>query len=167
MTKYDKTTYGDSVFLADGANVVGDVTVADDCGIWYNAVIRADEAQIRIGARTNIQDNSVIHGSPGFPVSIGEGVTVGHGAIVHGCSVGDNTLIGMGAIVLNGTRIGRDCIIGAGALVTQGKDIPDGSLVLGSPGKVVRELTQEEIKGNIKNCDIYLELKNNEIKRRS
>ena len=164
---YEKTNIHETAFVADGARIVGDVSVGSECGIWYNAVLRGDETSIVIGDRSNVQDNATVHGSPGFPVSVGDGVTIGHGAIVHGCSIGDNSLIGMGAIVLNGAKIGKDCIIGAGALVTQGKEIPDGSLVVGSPGRIKRSLTPEEIQGNTKNCDVYLELMHMELARRS
>ena len=120
------TAKNGQVFQAAGSVITGDVTIGRDCGVWYNAVIRGDEVDIHIGDRTNIQDNAVVHGDPGNPVWIGSGVTIGHGAIVHGCSIGDNSLIGMGAILLNGARIGRDCIIGAGALVN------------GNPGRIRR-----------------------------
>ena len=128
-----------SVYLARGSVVTGDVTIGEGCGIWYNAVIRGDEDSVVIGPGSNIQDNAVIHVDRGYPVRIGEGVTVGHGAILHGCTVGDNSLIGMGAIVLNGAVIGRDCIIGAGALVTGGTRIPDGLVAFGNPAVVSPE----------------------------
>ena len=147
-----------SVFVADGAHVLGDVSAGENASIWYGAVIRGDENSITIGKETNIQDNAVLHASPGFPEVIGDGVTIGHGAIVHGSTVGDNSLIGMGAVILNGAKIGADCVIGAGALITQGKEIPDGHLAMGSPAKVVRALTEEEIAHNRKNCEVYLEL---------
>ena len=120
MSNIDK-----SVYVATGAIITGDVTIAEDCSIWYNAVIRGDEYPITIGSRSNIQDNAVVHVGAGHSCIIGQNVTVGHGAIVHGCTVGDDTLIGMGAIILNGARIGKNCIIGAGALVSEGKEIPD------------------------------------------
>ncbi len=145
-------------WVAPGARVVGDVTLEPDCSIWYNAVIRADEAPVTIGARTNVQDNAVVHVSAGHPVVLGEGVTVGHGAIVHGCTVGDNSLIGMGSIILDGARIGRDCIIGAGSLVTQDTVIPDGHMAFGSPAKVVRALRDDEVEANRANAASYVEL---------
>ncbi len=126
--------------VAPGARVIGDVTLGEDVGIWFNAVLRGDSDPIRIGAGTNVQDGCVFHTDPGFPLSLGENVTVGHKALLHGCTVGDGTLIGMGAVVLNGARIGKGCLIGANALITEGKEIPDRSMVLGQPGKVVREL---------------------------
>ena len=132
------------VLITEGARVVGDVTLAKGVSVWYNAVIRGDEGAITVGEDTNIQDCTVLHEA----VTVGRGCTVGHGAILHGCTIGDNVLIGMGAIVLNGAKIGSNCIVGAGALVTGKMDAPDGSMILGSPAKVVRPLTEEEIEGN-------------------
>lgn len=143
-------------FIADGVIVLGDVTVEEDCGIWYHATIRGDRAPVRIGKGSNIQDNCVIHEDASHPVTIGENVTVGHGAIVHGCTIEDNSLIGMGAILLNGSHIGKNCIIGAGTLVTQNTVIPDNSLVLGNPGRVKRQVTDEEIASNLKNALHYV-----------
>ena len=150
-------TIHETAWIAPGAHVSGDVTIGPGCGVWYNAVIRGDECPISIGARSNLQDCGVIHGSAGCTVVIGDDVSIGHGAIVHGCTVGDNTLIGMGAIVLNGAKIGSDCIVGAGALVTGKMDAPDGSMILGSPAKVVRPLKPEEIEGNRAAMEEYLE----------
>lgn len=147
-----------TVRVAPGAHVIGDATLGANCSVWYNAVIRADEAPITIGANTNVQDCAVVHVSTGHPTSIGEGVTIGHGAIVHGCTVGANTLIGMGAIVLDDAEIGRDCIIGAGALVTKGMRIPDGSLAFGNPARIIRSLTEEEIEANRANAAEYVRL---------
>ena len=129
-----------STWIAPGAQVIGNVILEPEVSIWFNAVLRGDNEAIRIGAGSNVQDGAILHTDPGFVLEIGAGVTVGHGAIVHGCRIGDNTLIGMGATVLNGAQIGRDCLIGANALITEGKRIPDGSMVLGQPGKVVRTL---------------------------
>lgn len=137
-------TTDENVVILPGAQVVGDVRFGKGCSVWYNAVIRADAAPVTVGADTNIQDCAVLHTDPGFPVILGSEVTVGHGAIVHGCTVGDRTMIGMGAILLTGAKVGRDCIVGAGALVTGKADIPDGSMVLGSPAKVTRPLTEAE-----------------------
>ena len=134
-----------SAFIAPSATVMGDVTVGADSSVFFGAVARSEFVPIVIGQRTNIQDNCVLHADPGLPMTIGDGVTVGHGAILHSCTVGDNSLIGMGAIVLNGAVIGENCIVGAGALVPQGMVIPDGSLALGSPAKVRRAVTDEEI----------------------
>jgi carbonic anhydrase/acetyltransferase-like protein (isoleucine patch superfamily) len=129
-----------AAWIAPTAVIIGDVTIGPDAGIWFGAVARGDIETIRIGARTNVQENAVLHTDKGFPLTIGDDVTVGHAAIVHGCTIGDNTLIGMGATVLNGARIGRNCLIGANTLITEGKEIPDNSLVMGAPGKVIREI---------------------------
>ena len=137
-----------TAWVAPGAYLRGDVTLGEQTNVWYNAVLRADQEKITIGAFSNVQDNCVLHADPGFPTSVGRDCTVGHAAILHGCTIGDNTLVGMGAIVLNGAVVGRDCIIAAGALVTQGAVIPDGSMVMGAPGKVRRPLTPEEIASN-------------------
>lgn len=143
--------------VARGAVLAGDVTLGDESSVWYNAVVRADHAAIVIGARSNIQDCCVLHVDEGHPLQIGDGVTVGHGAVLHGCTVGDNSLIGMGAVVLNGAKIGRDCIVAAAALVPQGLEAPDGSLVMGVPAKVKRALTPEEIEGNRRAAAEYCE----------
>ena len=137
-------TRGD-YFVAESATVVGAVLLHDNVSVWFGAVVRGDYDSVTIGANSNIQDCAVVHMDETFPVTIGEGVTVGHHAVVHGCTVGNNSLIGIHAVVMNGARIGRNCLIGSNALVTEGKEIPDGSLVLGSPGRVVRDLTREEI----------------------
>lgn len=142
-------------FVAKNATVMGDVTLGAETSVYFGAVLRAEEAAITIGRGTNIQDNCVLHVDEGAPMSIGEGCTIGHGAILHGCTIGDNTLIGMGAIVLNHAQIGQNCLIAAGALVTQGAVIPDGSLVIGSPAKVKRPLTEEEIAGNRDSAEHY------------
>lgn len=141
--------------VAPGADVVGDVTLGKQCSVWYNAVLRADNDAIVIGERSNIQDGCVLHVDTACPIRIGNGVTVGHGAILHGCSIGDNALIGMGAILLNGAKIGANCIIGAGALVTQNMEIPDGSLAIGAPAQVRRPVTMEEIEGNRRSAEEY------------
>lgn len=137
----------EDVVILPGARVNGDVTMGRGCSVWYNAVIRGDEAAITIGENTNVQDNATLHTSYDHPLVVGSGVTVGHNAVLHSCTVGDNVLIGMGAIVLDDAIIGNDCIVGAGALVTKGTVIPDGSMVLGSPARVKRPLTGEEIEG--------------------
>lgn len=147
----------ETAFIAPGAIVLGDVTIEEDCGIWYHATVRGDRAPIRIGRASNIQDNCVVHVDAEHPVTIGTNVTVGHGAILHGCTIEDNTLIGMGAILLNGCHIGRNCIIAAGALITQNTVIPDNSLVLGNPGKIKREVTTEEVTSILKNALHYVE----------
>ena len=138
---------GQGVYLATGAVVVGDVTLGDYSSVWYNAVLRGDINRIVVGHHTNIQDNAVLHLADDFPCQVGSYVTVGHSAIVHACIVGDETLIGMGAIILDGAVVGAQCLIGANALITQGTQIPDGSLVLGSPAKVMRLLTAKERAG--------------------
>ena len=145
------------VYIAEGAKIIGDVQIGEDSSVWYNAVIRGDANSIVIGENTNVQDNAVLHTSHSHALAIGDNVTIGHGAIVHGCTIGNNVLIGMGAIVLDGAVVEDDCIIGAGALVTQNKLIPSGSLALGNPAKVVRELKEEEIASILKNADEYSE----------
>lgn len=134
-----------SVWIAPGAQVIGDVRFAHGASVWFNAVVRADNEPTIIGRNTNIQDGAVLHNDPGFPLTIGDEVTVGHMAIVHGCTVGDGTLVGMGAKVMNGAVVGRGCLIGAGALIAEGKEIPDHSLVVGAPGKVIRTLDEATI----------------------
>ena len=134
-------------WIAPGAHVMGNVTVSSGVGIWFGATLRGDNELIFIGEGSNIQENSILHTDMGFPLTIGSNCTVGHNAILHGCSIGNNSLIGMGATVLNGAVIGENCLIGAGALVTEGKEIPDGTLVVGSPAKVVRALSPEDIEG--------------------
>ena len=130
-------------WIAPTAILVGDILVGPEVGIWFGVVARGDIETIAIGARSNVQENCVLHTDKGFPLTIGRNVTIGHGAIVHGCTIGDNSLIGMGATVLNGAVIGRNCLIGANALVTEGKVIPDNSLVMGAPAKVVRQIDAE------------------------
>ena len=152
MTYEPRKTDAD-VLITDGVTVVGDVRLGKGVNIWYGAVLRGDMGPITIGEDTNIQDSAILHEE----TVVGRGCTIGHGAIVHGCTVGDNTLIGMGAIVLNGAKIGSDCIVGAGALVTGKMDAPDGSMILGSPAKVVRPLKPEEIEGNRAAMEEYLE----------
>ena len=134
-----------SAWVAESAQVIGRVTLGEDVSIWFNAVLRGDSDALHIGAGSNIQDGSVLHADTGFPLQLGEYVTVGHKVMLHGCTVGENSLIGIGAIVLNGARIGKNCLVGAGALVTEGKEFPDGSLIIGSPAKAVRELTPEQM----------------------
>jgi carbonic anhydrase/acetyltransferase-like protein (isoleucine patch superfamily) len=146
------------VFLAGGAVVAGDVTLGENVGIWYNAVVRGDTNSIVIGSNTNVQDNATLHTDKDYKLHIGEGVTIGHNAVVHGCIVGDNTVIGMGSILLSGAVVGKDCIIGAGALVTGKMKVPDGSLVMGSPAKIVRPLMKHEIETNRENAIHYVDL---------
>lgn len=143
-----------SALIFPGAVVVGDVVLGRGVSVWYNAVVRGDEGAVFIGDHTNIQDGAVVHAD----TKVGRGCTIGHRAVVHGCTIGDNTLVGMGAILLDGANIGKDCVIGAGALVTGGTDIPDGTLALGSPAKVMRALTEEEIARNREYMLDYLKM---------
>jgi carbonic anhydrase/acetyltransferase-like protein (isoleucine patch superfamily) len=129
-------------YVAPGARIIGNVTLAEEVGIWFNAVLRGDNEPIVIGLGSNVQDGCVFHTDPGFPLTLGTDVTVGHNAILHGCTVGDGTLIGMGAVVLNGARIGKGCLIGANALITEGKEIPDNSMAVGQPAKVIRTIDE-------------------------
>ena len=135
------------VWVAPDANVVGNVRLGQGASVWFGCTLRGDNEVIHVGAGTNVQENTVMHTDMGYPLVIGAGCTIGHKAMLHGCTIGENSLIGMGATVLNGARIGRDCLIGAGALVTEGKEIPDGSLVMGAPGRVVRALDAAAIAG--------------------
>ena len=148
----------DTVVILPGAVVVGNVTFGPDCSVWFNAVLRGDGQPISLGAGVNIQDNAVPH-SDVYPTVLGDYVTVGHGAIVHGCTVGDNTVVGMGAILLNGARVGKNCMVAAGAVVTGKTDAPDGSMLLGNPARVVRTLTPEELAGLRQSAEHYVELK--------
>ena len=145
-------------YIAPGAYVLGNVTLKEDASVWFGAVIRGDTDSITLGKGTNIQDNCTLHADRGYPVTLGDYVTVGHNAVVHGCTVGDNTVIGMGSILLSGAVVGANCMIGAGSLVTGKMVIPDGSLVIGSPAHVVRELTEEEIAANHENALHYIRL---------
>ena len=157
--KNTKPQIHESCFIAPTADIIGDVILEEDVNIWFGTVIRADGNAIKIGKNTNIQDNSVVHiAGENIDTIIGENVTVGHNAIVHGCVVGDNCLIGMGAIILNRADIGNNTIIGAGSLVTEGKKRPSGVLCLGSPAKVIRNLTEEEIDGLKKHAQGYVDL---------
>jgi len=133
-------TIDPSAWVAQEATVIGKVVIGAEASIWFGAVIRGDNEEIRVGAGTNVQENCVLHTDMGYPLTIGANCTIGHKAMLHGCTIGDGTLIGMGATVLNGAKIGNGCLIGACALITEGKEIPDGSLVMGAPGKIVRQL---------------------------
>jgi carbonic anhydrase/acetyltransferase-like protein (isoleucine patch superfamily) len=138
---------GEDYWIADNATVIGSVVLLNNVSVWFNVVIRGDNDVITIGENSNVQDGSVLHTDPGVPLTIGKNVTVGHKVMLHGCTIGDNSLIGINAVILNGAKIGKHCLIGANSLIPEGKEIPDGSLVMGSPGKVVRELTPEQQKG--------------------
>ena len=154
VNAHSPADYG-AAFAAENATIAGSVRLEKNSSVWYGAVLRADTGCITIGENSNVQDNAVLHTGPGLDVTIGRGVSIGHGAIVHGCTIGDNTLIGMGAIILTGARIGRDCLVGAGALVTGKMDAPAGSMILGSPAKVVRPLTEAEIESNRESAREY------------
>lgn len=148
----------DSVIICPGAQVLGDVDLGEDVSVWHGAVIRGDIAPISIGKNSNVQDNCVIHCSDDLPVTIKDNVSIGHGAVIHGCTLEDNVLIGMNATVLNGAHINKNCIVGAGAVVSEGKEFPEGSLILGVPAKVVKELTPEQIDHIQENADKYCEI---------
>jgi carbonic anhydrase/acetyltransferase-like protein (isoleucine patch superfamily) len=137
-------TDGDDYWIAPNAVLIGSVRLEKNASVWWNAVLRADNEPITVGEGSNVQDGSVLHTDPGFPLTIGRHVTVGHMVMLHGCTIGDNSLVGIGSVVMNGARIGKGCVIGARALITEGKEFPDYSMVMGAPGKVVRQLTPEE-----------------------
>jgi carbonic anhydrase/acetyltransferase-like protein (isoleucine patch superfamily) len=137
----------DTAWVADNAQVIGNVTLAADSSVWFGVTVRGDTETIAIGQGSNIQDGSVLHADVGMPLVVGDNVTVGHKVMLHGCTIGDESLIGIGAIVLNGAKIGKNCLVGAGALVTEGKEFPDGSMIIGSPAKAVRQLTPEQMEG--------------------
>ncbi|MFA5346671.1 MAG: gamma carbonic anhydrase family protein [Methanoregula sp.] len=149
---------GKPLFVAGNATVIGDITIGNKVGIWFGAVIRADRDRITIGDRSNIQDNCVVHTSKGFPVTIGNDVSVGHGAILHGCTIQDQVLIGMGAVVLNGAKVGDGSIIGAGAVITEGKEIPPKSVVVGVPGRIVKQTDADQQQHILNNALSYVEL---------
>jgi len=145
----------DGTWVADNATLIGSVHLAAGASVWFGVVIRADNEPIRIGERSNIQDNAVLHNDPGAPLTLGREVTVGHQAMLHGCSIGDGSLIGIGAIILNHACIGASCLVGAGALIPEGKRYPDRTLIIGSPAKVTRELTDDEVAGLRASADGY------------
>lgn len=147
----------DSAWVADSAQVMGEVHVGADASIWFGTVVRGDTSSIHIGEGSNVQDASVLHADLGMPLVIGRHVTVGHQVMLHGCTIGDETLIGIGAIVLNGAKIGKNCLVGAGALVTEGKEFPDGSMILGSPARVVKPLTAEQIQSLRQSAQHYID----------
>ncbi len=146
-----------TAWVADSAQVIGRVVLNADTSVWFGAVLRGDSDVLTIGRGTNIQDGSVLHADAGVPLTLGEGVTVGHQVMLHGCTVGDGSLIGIQAVVLNGAKIGRHCLVGAGALVTAGKEFPDGSMIIGSPAKLLRPLTEDEIAGLKRSAEHYVE----------
>ena len=145
-----------SNWVAPDASIMGDIFIGQDVGIWFGVVLRGDNEPIRIGARTNVQEHTIMHTDPGFPLTIGEGCTIGHRALLHGCTIGGNSLVGMGAIILNGAKIGANCLVGAGALVTEGKSFPDGSLIVGAPAKAVRTLDEAAISRLKLSADLYV-----------
>ncbi|MDI6837938.1 MAG: gamma carbonic anhydrase family protein [Rhizobiaceae bacterium] len=151
-----KTPTQDRFWVAPDAHVIGQVELGLDVGIWFGSVLRGDNEPIMIGDGTNIQEGAMVHVDPGFPVRIGKGCTIGHHAIIHGCTIGDNSLIGMGATVLNGARIGNNCLIGANALVTEGKEFPDNSLIVGSPARIVRTLDERASAGLRLSAENYI-----------
>ncbi len=142
-------------WVAPDANIIGKVVIEAGASIWFGATLRGDNEEIRVGAGSNVQENCVLHTDMGFPLTIGANCTIGHKAMLHGCTIGEGTLIGMGATLLNGCTVGRGCLIGAGALITEAKDIPDGSLVMGAPGKVVRELDADGQARLLKSAESY------------
>src|SRR5437667_6367773 len=148
---------GEEWFIADNATVIGTVILHDQASVWFNSVVRGDNDIITIGEHTNIQDAAVLHVDPGIPLTLGKNVSVGHQAMLHGCTIGDGSLVGIGAIIMNHAVIGSGCLIAAGAIIPEGKTFPDGVLILGSPGKVVRELEPEEKEDLLKNADVYVQ----------
>jgi carbonic anhydrase/acetyltransferase-like protein (isoleucine patch superfamily) len=154
----DAKVTGEALFMAGNATVTGNVTIGKQVGIWFGAVIRADKDRITIGDRSNIQDNCVVHTSRGFPVTLGRDVSVGHGAILHGCTIADQVLVGMGAIVLNGARIGKGSVIGAGAVIREDADIPAGSVVVGVPGRIIKQADGAQQQQILNNAASYIAL---------
>lgn len=146
----------ETAWVAESATVIGNVRLHADASVWYGAVVRGDNETITVGRGSNVQDGSVLHTDHGFPLTLGEGVTVGHQVTLHGCSIGDGSLVGIQAVVLNGARIGRNCLVGAGALVTEGKEFPDNSLIMGAPAKVVRELSSEQAQRLRQSAENYI-----------
>ena len=144
-------------WVADDAQVVGNVDLAEGASVWFGAIVRGDNETLTIGRGSNVQDGAVLHSDPGFPLTLGESVTIGHQVMLHGCTIGDGSLVGIQSIVLNGARIGKHCLVGAGSLVTEGKEFPDGSVIMGRPAKVVRELTPEQIAGLLKTAAHYVD----------
>ncbi|QCB44842.1 gamma carbonic anhydrase family protein [Hydrogenophaga sp. PAMC20947] len=147
----------DTAWVADNAQVIGNVELAEDSSIWFGVTVRGDTEIITVGKGSNIQDGSVLHADVGMPLTVGDNVTVGHKVMLHGCTIGDESLIGIGAVVLNGAKIGKNCLVGAGALVTEGKEFPDGSMIIGSPAKAVRQLTPEQMEGLRMSAQHYID----------
>ena len=145
-----------SAYIAESANIIGKARIEAFASIWFNVTIRGDNECITVGANSNVQDGCILHTDPGFPLVIGKDVTIGHQAMLHGCSIGDGSLIGIQAVLMNGAKIGRNCLVGAGALITEGKEFPDNSLIIGTPAKVLRSLSEQEIAGLGRNSDNYV-----------
>ena len=150
-------TAGEDYFVAESADVIGNVRLESNASIWFNAVVRGDNELITIGENSNVQDCSVLHTDVGCPLTIGKNVTIGHKVMLHGCTIGDNSLVGINAVVLNGAKVGKNCLIGANSLVTEGKEIPDGSLVMGSPAKVIKTLSEEQQSQLLRSAEIYVD----------
>jgi carbonic anhydrase/acetyltransferase-like protein (isoleucine patch superfamily) len=146
-----------SAYVTDSANIIGKVRIEANASVWFDVTIRGDNELITVGENSNVQEGCILHTDPGFPLTIGKNATVGHQAMLHGCSIGEGSLVGIQAVILNGAKIGRNCLVGAGALVTEGKEFPDNSLIIGSPAKAVRILTDEAIAGMHRNTDIYVQ----------
>ena len=146
-----------TAYVADSATVIGKIKLDDSVSVWSGATLRGDNELIHVGRRSNVQEGVVLHTDVGYPLVVGEGVTIGHQAMLHGCHIGDNTLIGIQAVVLNGAKIGKNCLVGAGALITEGKEFPDNSLIIGSPAKVARTLTDEQLEGLRRSAQTYAE----------
>ena len=153
----DSPRLAGTAWVADSAQVIGRVELQDDASVWFGAILRGDNEWITLGARSNVQDGSVLHTDMGFPLTIGADVTIGHQVMLHGCTIGEGSLIGIQAVVLNRAKIGRNCLVGAGALVTEGKEFPDGSLIVGSPAKAVRTLSAEQIERMQQGAPHYVE----------
>lgn len=147
----------EDAYVAETADVIGNVTLRPGASVWYQAVLRGDNENIEIGENSNVQDGAIMHTDMGYPLKVGRDVTIGHQAMLHGCDIGDGSLIGIQAVILNGAKIGKNCLVGAGALVTEGKEFPDNSLILGAPAKVIRELPEEAIKGLQENARHYVD----------
>lgn len=153
----DSPQVADSAYIADNAQVIGKVELRDNSSVWFNATLRGDNEPIVLGVNSNVQEGAVLHTDPGYPLTVGSGVTIGHQAMLHGCTIGDNCLIGIQAVVLNGAKIGKNVLIGAGALITEGKEIPDNSMVVGSPGRIIRTLTEDEVSRLGRNASNYVQ----------
>lgn len=147
----------DSAYVAESANIIGKVVLGAQASVWFGATLRGDNETLTIGAQSNLQEGCVVHSDKGYPLTVGSGVTVGHQAMLHGCTIGDGSLVGIQAVILNGAKIGKNSLVGAGALVTEGKEFPDNSLIIGSPAKAVRTLTEEQIAGLKASAANYVE----------